>query len=219
MAEPSTDPTGGGNRIVVHPQDKRPVTAPALVAPAASVSSGFWTFLRTLFVGTAGLAVLGVVGALASSAWLTVNQRAEAQKAEPWADPSFTTTAVTTGGMLARWMDNDGNLENGHSYIQGIYNLWKGKQDTKSPASTFSRIVSTPQEMAVLPPLWQIEFTRDAEAINKAASAQLDAETRETIRAVRKAELDKQRAKAEEERAKAENNRDYLKSLSNLVYE
>ncbi len=200
----------------ITPNAKRPEppnqAAPNTGPPSRPAAGGFWSFLKTLFVGTAGLAILGVVGALAGSAWLTANQRAEAEKSQPWTDPSFTTTAVTTGGLLARWMDSDSNLDNGHTYIQGIYNLWKGRHDIKSPSSVFHRVVSTPQELAVLPPLWQVEFTRDAEAINKAAQEQLDAKARETIQATRQAKL-------EAERAEAENIRTYKKSLQIRTFE
>ncbi len=132
-------------------------------------AGGFWSFLKTLFVGTAGLAVLGVAGALAGSAWLTANQRAEAEKPQPWTDPSFTTTAVTTGGLIARWMDNDGNLENGHTYIKGIYEVWKPQH-----VSAWLAISLGPERQSALPQLWQLEFNKDAVARNQ--SIRLEAE-------------------------------------------
>ena len=125
----------------------------AMRAPSSSLS-----FLTTLFVFTAGLAVLAVIGIIAGSAWFTANQRAEAENPLPWVNPSFTTTSVTTGGLLARWMDVDGNLDNGHTYIQGIYNLWKTRHLNVWAGLSSSNTLGT------LPPLWRVEFARDLES-------------------------------------------------------
>lgn len=156
--------------------------APGIPSPPPGArrtpGGGFWSFLRTLFVGTAGLAVLGVVGALAGSAWLTANQRAEAEKPQPWADPSFTTTAVTTGGLLARWMDNDGDLGNGHSYIQGIYNLWK----TKQPAQIIGALMKEDPDLQRIPPLWRVEINRDLTSSAAVIEADLARQRSERIR-------------------------------------
>lgn len=149
------------------------------IRPPAALSrapSGFWPFLKTFFVGTAGIALLAVVGTLAGSAWLTANQRAEAEKPEPWTNPSFTTTAVTTGGMLARWMDNDGNLENGHSYIKGIYDLWK----VKSPR-TWSELDRHPERQSALPQLWKIELSQDTEKSAKVIDSDTNRRNAETL--------------------------------------
>jgi hypothetical protein len=130
--------------------------------PDGKRSGGFWSFLRTFFVGTVSLAVLGVIGTIAGSAWLTANQRAEADKPQPWANPSFTTTAVTTGGLLARWMDNDGNLDNGHSYIKGIYDLWKVKQNPEQ----WTNFTQDQTVRNRLPQMWQIEFLQDSNNVS-----------------------------------------------------
>ncbi len=110
-------------------------------------SSGFWSVARLLLAGTVGIGALSLVATLAGSAWLTANQRSEAEKPAPWADPSFTTTAITTGGLISRWTDNDGNPENGHSYIQGIYSLWIVKHPNEESA------------LVNLPPLWDKEVS------------------------------------------------------------
>lgn len=163
-------------------------TADGNTMPAAAplrAASSFWSFMKTFFVGTAGLALLAVIGTLAGSAWLTANQRAEAEKAEPWTNPSFTTTAVTTGGMLARWTDNDGNLENGHTYVKGIYDLWKagaGKEAWRS-------ISASHEVQASLPQLWQFEFNRDAELRARAAAAEADKAKHELEKTLRQNRL------------------------------
>ena len=147
----------------ITPKASAQANPPAPAAAQPKAPGGLWPFLRTLFIGSAGLAVLAVIATLAGSAWLTANQRAEAEKAQPWADPSFTTTAVTTGGMLARFMDADGDLSNGHSYIKGIYDLWK----VKHPKET----IQVRSASASLPPLWTIELNSDIalQTLNEAA--------------------------------------------------
>ncbi len=167
---------------------------PTLAATSAAVTprrtaGGFWSFLKALFVGTAGLAVLAVIGGLAGSAWITANQRAEADKPQPWADPSFTTTAVTTGGLIGRWMDSDSNLDNGHTYIKGIYDIWKVKK-----GQTWNVMRLAPEAQAALPQLWQVEFNADL--------AKLKAQT----------ELRAQIEIAERQRISAENRRKVLEA-------
>lgn len=151
------------------------------LAAASRAPGSFWSFMKTFFVGTAGLALLAVFGTIAGNSWLTANQRAEAEKPEPWTNPSFTTTAVTTGGMLARWMDNDGNLENGHSYIKGIYDLWKVNNNKTS----IMNIAADTQRF--IPQLWRQELNADLEKTRVQISIQRDIETSERERLISQA--------------------------------
>jgi hypothetical protein len=50
-------------------------------------------------------------------------------------------------------MDNDGNLDNRHSYIKGIYDLWKTRHQ-----SVFAEVR---QQRHSLPQLWQKEVNTD----------------------------------------------------------
>ena len=69
-----------------------------------------------------------------------------------------------------RWMDNDGNLENGHAYITGIYNLWKAR----TPAEKWSSYALDETASLSLPPLWRSEFTRDVAAARDAAKTAVE---------------------------------------------
>lgn len=146
--------------------------------PGTSPSSGgvLAGVLRAVFLGGAALAILGVVASLLGSLWLTANQRAEAEKREPWANPSFTTTAVTTGGLLAKWMDSDGNLANGHSYVKGIYDLWKGRYP-----GLYERVAKNAR---LLPQLWMIEFNADLMYQASGEAAELERQYKENLNVI-----------------------------------
>lgn len=113
--------------------------------------SGLRSFLRRVADGVVLVVVVSALGNL----WLVVDQRAEARKPEPWRDPSFTTAVITNGGPFSRWMDGDGNLANGHSYVRGIYDFWKGQHP-----DVFIAVVKMKQ-VDVMPQFWAIEFAGD----------------------------------------------------------
>ena len=126
-------------------------------------SSGFWSFARLLLAGTVGFGALSLLATLAGSAWLTANQRSEAEKPAPWADPSFTTTAITTGGLISRWTDNDGNPDNGHSYIRGIYDIWLVRHTSDDWRPAFG----SPDKLSRVPEAWRHVVTADIESYSQ----------------------------------------------------
>lgn len=132
-------------------------------------------------IGVIGGAVtaVGAVVATAFSFWTTNNMQDEATKEKPWLKPNYTTVLVTkAGGFVSSFFD-DGKQENGHDYVNGIYNLWKASDKGQK---LWAEITADPAKIDKLPPLWKQEFNKDktikaetTESVNKGTEADNEA--------------------------------------------